>query len=129
MSIAKEKIKKLVEVYGFSKNYPEKSHLKRWCEDFDFNYTQWNGYTRGTQKIGVKIVEQLMDIFPELNLNWLLKDEHNMFSEEKEGNELTLKESTVIYSKEITNLDLMNKLNQIEKEVKKNRIKISQPHQ
>lgn len=129
MSITKEKIKELIEVYGFRKDYPEKSHLKRWCEDFEFNYTQWNAYTRGSQKIGVKIVEQLIDIFPELNLNWLLKDEPNMFIEEIAGNKVILKESIVIYNKEITNLDLMNKLEQIEKEVKKNRIKISQPHQ
>jgi hypothetical protein len=50
------------------------------CKDFDLNYNQWNAYTRGAQVVGNKITLRLMEIFPNLNLNWLLKDtDSNMF--------------------------------------------------
>jgi hypothetical protein len=78
-----EKLKKLVEYYGKLKGYPEKSYLKMFTDDHDLNYNQWNAYTRGAQVVGSKIVQTLMDIFPSLNMNWYLKEDYNMFTDEK----------------------------------------------
>jgi hypothetical protein len=74
MYVDGSKIKVLVEAYGNKKGYPEKSHMAKFCEDFDLNYNQWNAYSRGAQVIGTKIVQRLMEIFPEVDLNWLLKE-------------------------------------------------------
>lgn len=118
MHVETEKIKQLIEVYGKDKGYEEKAHIKRFCEDFSLSYTQWNAYLRGAQNVGIKIVEQLIDIFPNINLNWFLKDEDNMFI----GGEIISKvsETAPKYGKNITNLDIYKKLIQIEKEVIKN---------
>jgi hypothetical protein len=74
MYVDGNKIKVLVEAYGKEKGYPEKSYMAKFCEDFDLNYNQWNAYSRGAQVIGTKIVQRLMEIFPEVDLNWLLKE-------------------------------------------------------
>lgn len=79
MTIDNEKLKRLVAHYGETRNYPVKSYLPMFCEDNGLNYIQWNTYLRGAQKIGMKIVYDLLNIFPNLNLNWLFKDEENMF--------------------------------------------------
>lgn len=76
MYVDGNKIKALVESYGNQKGYPEKSHMAKFCEDFDLNYNQWNAYSRGAQVVGTKIVQRLMEIFPEVDLNWLLKENH-----------------------------------------------------
>jgi hypothetical protein len=117
MHVQTEKIKQLIEVYGKSQNYEDKAHTKRFCEDFSLSYTQWNAYLRGAQNIGIKIIEQLIDIFPNLNLNWLLKEETNMFI----GQDIPgmVSEPSSKYGKNITNLDLLKKLEEIQKEVHK----------
>lgn len=81
MNIEGEKIKALIEVYGKSKGYPEKSYLPKFCEDFNLNYVQWFSYSNNKQKAGIKILYILMNIFPKLNLNWFFKNEGGMFSE------------------------------------------------
>ncbi len=52
---------------------------KVWGEDNDVNYSQWNAHIGGRQVIGLKILDKLMYIYPNLNMNWLLKDDPNMF--------------------------------------------------
>ncbi|MBC7847222.1 MAG: hypothetical protein H7Y10_12095 [Flavobacterium sp.] len=118
MNIEGSKIKALIEVYGRSKDYPEKSYLPFFCRDFDVNYTQWNAYTRGKQNLGTKIFDLLIDIFPSLNLNWLLKDEGQMFTTE-EINAMVLTEPKLNYERNVTNLDLMQKLEEMHLDLKK----------
>lgn len=79
MTIDNEKLKLLINHYGSTREYPVKSYVPMFCEDNNLNYIQWNTYLRGAQKIGIKIVYDLLNIFPDLNLNWLFKDEENMF--------------------------------------------------
>lgn len=87
MNIESDRIKALIEYYGKNKNYPEKSYTTRFCEAFDLNYIQWSSYSNGKQKAGIKIIYQLMNIFPDLNLNWLLKDDSRMFLSQNMVNE------------------------------------------
>lgn len=113
MNVEPEKIKEIISSYGKAKGYPERSHTARFCDDFGLNYNQWKAYTRGAQDIGIKVIHTLMDIFPELDLNWLLKKEikqQNLLQEPKET-----------YG-EITNEDIMVKLNQIHQDIKKIKI-------
>jgi hypothetical protein len=120
-----EKIKELIEFYGNAKGYAKKSHTLLFCEDYNLNYVQWGSYSRGTQKLGIKIIQDLVNIFPNLNLNWFLKDEPNMFMIEITESQSMISEFKSVYHKEISNVDLMKKLLEIEKEVKKNRINIT----
>lgn len=76
MIVDGSKIKRLIDQYGEEKGLPEKSRLVRFCEEYGLNYNQWNAYTRGAQDIGIKIIQVLMDIFPEMDLNWLLKKDY-----------------------------------------------------
>lgn len=117
MNIEQDKIKALIEAHGKSKGYEEKSYTVRFCEDFNLNYVQWGSYARGTQKAGIKIIYHLMSFFPKLNLNWLLKDDPNMFLETNlvsEPEELYTKTTEErIYSKK----DLLNKLELIDMKI------------
>lgn len=115
MNVDGEKIRQLVKVYGQLRDYPEKSYLAKFCDDFDLNYNQWNNYTRNGQAIGIKIIHQLVDIFPELNLNWFMKNEGPMFLDE---NMAVVEEPGEKYLKEITPADVMKKLDQIHFDVK-----------
>lgn len=113
-----EKIKRLVEYYGKLKGYPEKSYLMKFTEDFELNYNQWNAYTRGKQVIGLKIIQTLMDIFPNLNMNWYLKEDYNMFITEES---VKVSEPDTKYSHEIVDelykrVDVLSKkMNEINK--------------
>lgn len=112
------KIKSLISTYGKSKEYPEKSYTAMFCKDFDLNYNQWNAYTRGAQVVGPKITQKLMEIFPDLNLNWFFKEEKNMFVGEN-TDLMVLKEPEPKYQKKIGQEDIYNKLDDILFELKK----------
>lgn len=116
MNVDGNKIKQLAEYYSNIKGYPDKSSLAKFCEDFDLNYNQWNAYTRNAQVIGIKIIHQLMEIFPNLNLNWVFKDEGAMFSDELIAEVKHPKERI---SKEITNNEIFKKLDQIHFDIRK----------
>lgn len=117
MNVDGNKIKKLIEAYGIEKKYDQKTQLRRFCEDFNLNYIQFHAYSKGSQNLGIKIIYVLMEIFPDLNLNWLLKDEENMFVSKKD---LTiLCEPVVKYGKMVTNSELMAKLEEIHSDIKK----------
>lgn len=118
MYIDGDKIKGLISAYGKSKGYPEKSYTAMFCKDFDLNYNQWNAYTRGAQVVGNKITLKLMEIFPNLNLNWLIKEETNMFTEE-DKKEVLVNEPIPNYKKEITLEDIYSKLETILVEMRK----------
>jgi hypothetical protein len=117
MNIDGWKIKKLIEAYGIEKGYEVKSYLPKFCEDNNLNYIQWNAYTRGAQTLGIKIVYLLIDIFPDLNLNWLMKDDVNVFI----GNENVpvIKEPAPKPAKKIEQQDIYDKLDDILIELKK----------
>jgi hypothetical protein len=117
MNVDGDKIKSLIADYGKSKGYLEKSYVAMFCEENALSYNQWNAYTRGAQNIGTKVIHRLIEIFPDLNLNWLLKDAPNKYI--GEGKELILCEPVEKYDKNVTNEDLMNKLESILSEVKK----------
>ncbi len=117
MNVDGEKIRTLIEVYGKEKGYPQKSYLSMFCEDNDVNYSQWNAHIGGRQVAGTKIIDKLMHVFPDLNMNWFLKDDENMFISEK--NERFLTEPKPKYDKDVTSLDLMQKLDEIHLDVKK----------
>ncbi len=74
MIVKGEKIRELIEDYGKANNIAEKSFLRQFTEEFDLNYAQWSNYIRGEQNLGLKPIEKLIEIFPYINLNWLLKD-------------------------------------------------------
>ena len=112
MTIEGDKIKQLISYYGADKGYPEKSYLVRFCDDNNLNYKQWSAYCSSTQNLGLKIIEVLMDIFPDLNLNWLLKEDVSMFK-----NTNVLNEPGDFYVKEISNQAIFNKLESIEKKI------------
>jgi len=112
MDINPHKIYTLIEQYGKAKNIPEKSYIPRFCEDFNVNYKQWSAYCRGTQPVGLKIVDFLIDIFPNLNLNWLLKDEAAIFNED--NSPLYVREPGVSYGKD---KDIMAKLEAMHKDI------------
>jgi hypothetical protein len=117
MTIDGDKIKALIEVYGQRKGYPEKSYIPKFCEDFDLNYIQWFSYVKGKTNPGLKIIYNLVNIFPELNLNWLLKEDSNMFTDPNVV--FAFEEPSEEYRKEVSNNDIMKKLDIIEKEIKK----------
>lgn len=120
MYIDGEKIKSLISYYGKDKGYAEKSYTAQFCKDFDLNYNQWNAYTRGAQVVGNKITLKLMEIFPNLNLNWLLKDgDPNMFIGLELDNSSVIQEPTTKYQKKIGQEDLYEKLDEILTEIKK----------
>lgn len=75
MIVKGEKIRELIEDYGKANSIAEKSVLRQFSENFELNYTQWSNYIRGEQNLGLKPIEKLMEIFPNMNLNWLLRDE------------------------------------------------------
>jgi hypothetical protein len=53
-----------------------------------------------------------MDIFPDLNLNWLLKEDVSMFE-----STTVLNEPGEVYEKQISNQAIYNKLESIEKKI------------
>ncbi len=117
MNVDGEKIRTLIEVYGKDRGYPPKSYLSMFCEDNDVNYSQWNAHIGGRQVAGTKIIDKLMHVFPNLNMNWFLKDDENIFISEKK--EMVLSEPKPNYEKNVTNLDLMHKLEEIHLDIKK----------
>lgn len=117
MYVDGEKFISLVAVYGKDKGYPEKSYLPMFCKDFDLAYNQWYAYTKGKQVVGIKIIHRIIEIFPNINLNWFLKDDPNMFTHESDV--LILEEPKAIYNKKVTNEDLMTKLEEIQNDLKK----------
>lgn len=117
MYVDGKKLKKLIALYGKEKGYPEKSYVAMFCTDNGLSYNQWNAYLRGSQNLGTKIIQQLIDIFPGVDLNWLLKDETPQFTSKK--SDTILDEPASIYGKTITNIDLMKKLEEIHLDLKK----------
>jgi hypothetical protein len=120
MSEYGDKIRTLVEIYGKERNYPPKSYLSMFCKDNDVNYSQWNAHIGGRQVVGIKILDKLMYIFKNLNMNWFLKDDPNMFLPDNYGT--IIAEPGITYQKKsekITNEDLMKKLEELEAEIKK----------
>lgn len=115
-----DKIRTLVEIYGKERDYPPKSYLSMFCKDNDVNYSQWNAHIGGRQVVGIKILDKLMHVFQNLNMNWFLKDDPNIFLPDDYGT--LIAEPGAVYqktSKKITNEDLMKKLEELELEIKK----------
>jgi hypothetical protein len=118
MYVDGSKIKSLISVYGNSKDYPEKSHTALFCKDFELSYNQWNAYTRGAQLIGTKVTQKLIEIFPDLNLNWFFKDMGEMFISEHDY-PTNSRVPNVQYSTKTDIDNLNNKLEEMLSEIKK----------
>lgn len=63
--------------YHYSQNRGQYTSLRKLCELEKINY---NSINNALQKkvIGLKLVNQFKQIFPNLNINWLLYDEGEM---------------------------------------------------
>lgn len=107
------KILRIIEHYGESKGYPKKSYVKSFTDDFGVNYAQWSNYIRGDQNLGIKIIDFLVEKFPNLNMNWLLKDEGEMFA--------TKQLPQLVEPKEVYEIKdpVMHKLEQMHQDIKK----------
>lgn len=79
MTIPGDRILALISHYGKVRGYAEKSYLTQFTEENELNYGQWSNYTRNAQSTGPKVLEAILKIFPEINLNWLIKGEGEMF--------------------------------------------------
>lgn len=110
------KIFALMAHYGKSKGYAEKSYVSTFCEDFDLNYKQWSAYTRGAQNMGMKIIDRLIEIFPKLNLNWLLKDDGYMFNDFDMP--LIVAEPGTPYGQSAFEKEVLSKLNAMHQDIK-----------
>lgn len=118
MYVPGEKISQLIAYYGKSKNYSAAKYLKKFTEDHNLNYTQWSAYCKPNgENAGIKVLAVLIKIFPQLNLNWVFKDDYNMM----ETDPLSMVSEPDGYSKQnyekvLLELDrLKNKLDSIHK--------------
>lgn len=122
MKIEPSKIKELIDKYGEINQIPERKRLKRFTEDHELNYKQWAAFVNGGQDAGYKVVDIFMDIFPDIDLNWFIKDEEGYKYEIEEKINLVNEPSTEKIEKpkkEISNAQIFLKLNEVLMEVKK----------
>lgn len=121
MEVSPEKLRAVVKYWGSIKGYPEKSHLTKFTEELQLNYKQWASMCSGKQVAGSKIVDIVMDVFPSIDLNWLLKTEvpvnDDMFNLEKKE-VMVLNEPREPLKKEITNEQIFTKLEELQFEIK-----------
>lgn len=96
MYVPKEKILLVIEAYGRNKGYPTKSYLRKFVDDFKLNYNQWSAYIGGSQNAGLKALDAIKVAFPNINFNWVYRDDYNMLINE---NNLEVNEPN-LYSKE-----------------------------
>lgn len=118
MKIDANKIRLLIDKYGEINNIPKSKRLSRFTEDNNLNYKQWAAVLNGAQDAGAVAVDIFMDIFPDIDLNWFIKDIKNDYLEENKSI-IKLEEPAENYKKDITNRQLFIKLNEILLEVKK----------
>lgn len=52
----------------------EKVKQKDLASEINMNYTQVNNFINGNKKYSVKFLEKIMARFPDLDMNWLLRD-------------------------------------------------------
>lgn len=121
MVVKPEKIKAVIEYYGKIKEYPAKSYLPRFVEDFELNYNQWATFCNGGQKAGYKVVDVFVHIFPDIDTNYLIKDSipvsADMFNTTKEK-VFIVQEPEEPIRKVITNEQIFTKLEAIHFEIK-----------
>ena len=118
MKIEPSKIKELIDKYGDIHDIPKSKRLKRFTEDNGLNYKQWAAFVNGGQDAGYKVVDIFMDIFPDLDLNWFIKDIE--IDNYKTVDKLhILGEPSEKPKKEISNNQIFTKLNEVLMEVKK----------
>lgn len=120
MVVNPDKIKAVIKHWGNIKGIPEKSHLTRFAEEYDLNYKQWAAFCNGGQTAGYKVVDVFMDIFPSMDMNYLIKEEipanADMF-DLSTSKFLILQEPNENY-KSISNNQLYLKLEEIHFEIK-----------
>ncbi|WP_242094853.1 helix-turn-helix domain-containing protein [Aestuariivivens sediminicola] len=74
------------------------------AEKFDMNYSQLSQYVNG-KKVSIDFLNKIIQEFPEVDLNWLLRDDHVI----KDGvNERPLQYKTVLNNEQI--IDKIEKL-------------------
>ena len=123
MVIDARKIKAVIEYYGQIKNYPEKSYITKFCEDFKLNYKQWSALCSGNLPGGYKVVDIFLDIFPNIDTNWLIKNDvpvnGDKFLSSGKIEKKSAKELNEEYTREITNDQLFRKMEEIQFEFRK----------
>lgn len=101
MDIDKGKVITLIKHYSTEKGYSEKSWLTAFCEDKQLNYKQWHTLLKTDKGIGIKVIDLLVDVFPNLNLNWLLKDDGEMFITGEKANIEAVNTSSSTFENEV----------------------------
>jgi transcriptional regulator with XRE-family HTH domain len=64
MDTSGERLKQLIELQGLN--------MRKFCEKFDIPYTSFQQMTANKREIGMVTLWKLIEIFPDLNLNWLV---------------------------------------------------------
>lgn len=114
MDIEKGRVVALIEHYRKAKEYPEKSWLKGFCADNSLNYNQWHTLLKSDKGVGIKIIDILVNIFPNVNLNWLLKGEGEMFTDGK----MVVSEPASTYLKTPFEKEVIQRLEAVQNELK-----------
>jgi hypothetical protein len=121
MVVNPDKIKAVIDYYGKIKGHAEKSYLPKFTEEHKLNYKQWAAFCNGSQTAGYKVVDVFMDIFPNLDLNYLIKDsipvKADMFNLQK-SNVFVVNEPEELIKREVSNLQIFTKLEEIHFEIK-----------
>lgn len=47
-------------------------NMSKFCEEYGFTYSSFSPITNDIRPLGMNILKKLMEIFPNLNINWLL---------------------------------------------------------
>lgn len=114
MDIEKDRVIALIQHYKREKGYPDKSWLSAFCSDHNLNYNQWYTLLKSDKGVGIKIIDLLVNIFPTLDLNWLLKGEGSMFTK----GQTELSEPSASYIKTPFEKEVIQRLEVMQSELK-----------
>ncbi len=81
------------------------------ADKWNVSKQQISNITTGRNKIGIKILHKIIDFFPDLNLNWLIKGEGDIW--EKEFNDLELRNNELLDKIELLQSRLEDKENHL----------------
>ncbi|MBJ6367957.1 helix-turn-helix domain-containing protein [Snuella sedimenti] len=77
------------------------------AEKFEMNYSQLSQYVNG-KKVSIEFLNKIIQEFPEVDLNWLLRDDEDMVQEHSEA-----------YKVILTNEQIVNRIEMLLKDLKK----------
>ncbi|GAA3585109.1 helix-turn-helix transcriptional regulator [Snuella lapsa] len=79
------------------------------AEKFEMNYSQLSQYVNG-KKVSIEFLNKIIQEFPEVDLNWLLRDDADMADGVKEHSEA--------YKVILTNEQIVNRIEMLLKDLK-----------